>query len=243
MSPLTDGDSYWLESTSETRFPQLRENIDVDVCVVGGGITGLLTAWELSEAGLSVAIVESKRIAASVTGYTTAKLSSQHGLRYKRLTDEHGPDVARVYGQVNEAALRRVRDIAQELDVSAEIEARDSYVYATRPESLPGLHAEARAARDAGLPAAFVHDVPLPFATVGAVRFTGQAQIHPRRLLLPLATELTKRGVRLYEQTKAEDVAYDDGWTVTCDGGTVRARNAVVVATLLPSAGVAEHLR
>jgi len=97
MSPLKAGNSYWMESVPPTSYPALQGDLNVDVCIVGGGIAGLLSAFELSEAGLRVAVLESGRVASAVTGYTTAKLTSQHGARYLRLTQEQGADVARSY--------------------------------------------------------------------------------------------------------------------------------------------------
>ena len=71
-------ESYWMDSTPTTTYPALTGDLEVDVVVVGGGIAGLGTAWELTEAGWRVALVEADRIAAGVTGYTTAKLSVPH---------------------------------------------------------------------------------------------------------------------------------------------------------------------
>src|SRR5699024_4082271 len=155
MSPLKAGNSYWMDSVPPTSYPALQSEITVDVCIVGGGIAGLLSAFELSEAGLRVAILEGGRIASSVTGYTTAKLTSQHGTRYLRLTQEQGADVARSYARANQDALQRIRDIAGQLQIDDAIQTRDAYIYGTDPDSVEALRAEAQAAADAGLPASF----------------------------------------------------------------------------------------
>lgn len=241
MSPLKAGNSYWMESVPPTAYPALQGDITVDVCIIGGGITGLLTAFELSEAGLRVAVVEGERVASAVTGYTTAKLTAQHGARYDRLTQEYGADVARSYARANQDALQRIRDIAAELKIEDAIQLTDAYVYGTDPSSVDALRAEAQAADDAGLPASFTTDVPVPFDTVGAVRFTDQAQMHPRRLLIRLAEALTERGVQIFESTSANDISFDDQWTVSSEEGQVHAEN-VVVAALAPTAGVGSEL-
>ena len=240
MSPLKAGNSYWMDSVPPTSYPALKGEVNVDVCIVGGGITGLLSAFELSEAGLRVAVLEGGRIASSVTGFTTAKLTSQHGTRYLRLSQDHGADVAASYGRANQEALQRILDIADRLQIQ-DIQARDAYVYGTDPASVDALRAEAQAAADAGLPASFVTDVPLPFDTAGAVRFTDQAQIHPRRLLVPLAAALHERGVQIFESSRAKDIEFDNRWTVNSKDGQVHAEH-VVVAALTPTAGVGNHL-
>lgn len=241
MCPVTDGNSYWMASVPPTDLPTLTEDVDTQVCIIGGGITGLLCAHELAEAGQDVVVLEAHRIASSVTGYTTAKVTSQHGLRYQRLTDELGSDAARAYGRANQAALQCIREIVADLGIDADLETRDAYVYATRPQGVDELRAEARAAAEAGLPASFTTDVPVPFATVGAVRFTDQAQVHPRKLLVPLAAKLRERGVRIFESTEATAVEHDGRWTVTCANAKVTA-DAVVAAALTPVAGVGDDL-
>ncbi|GAA4115669.1 FAD-dependent oxidoreductase [Enteractinococcus coprophilus] len=241
MSPVKAGNSYWMESVPPTSYPTLQDDITVDVCIIGGGITGLLTAFELSEAGQRVAILEAERLASVVTGHTTAKLTSQHGARYARLSQELGADVARSYAQANQDALQRIRDIAAELQIEEAIQTTDAYVYGTAPSSVEALRAEAQAAQDAGLPASFTTDVPVPFETVGAVRFTDQAQLHPRRLLIRLAEVLAERGVQIFESTSANEMSFDDQWTVSSEEGQVRADN-VIVAALTPTAGVGSNL-
>src|SRR3712207_3761379 len=114
MSPLTDGNSYWVETTPSTEYAPLHGEVAVDVCVVGGGMTGLLTAWELVEAGLSVIVLERSTIASSVSGYTTAKLTSQHGLKYSHLEEHHSAEAASWYGSANERALARIVELTEQ---------------------------------------------------------------------------------------------------------------------------------
>ncbi len=85
----------------------------VDVAVVGAGIAGICTAWELAAAGRTVAVLEADRIAASVTGYTTAKLSAQHTLIYARIRSSFGADSARWYAQSQQQAVERVATVAK----------------------------------------------------------------------------------------------------------------------------------
>jgi glycine/D-amino acid oxidase-like deaminating enzyme/nitrite reductase/ring-hydroxylating ferredoxin subunit len=236
MSPMTDGSSWWMQYDGARSYPALEQDVSVDACVVGGGITGLLVAWELAEAGLDVVLVEQRGLVEAVTGFTTAKLTSQHGLRLSAIEARHGADAARWYGEGNERALARLIELDAELGAPGELERRDAYVYAAHEGTLDALHAEVAAAQRAGMPASFADAVPLPFATHGAVRFAGQAQVHPRRLLLALAARLAERGVRIHERTKVVDVQQGDGTLqVGTEGGAVIRARDVILATLLPS--------
>src|SRR5919199_3393019 len=98
-------ESYWMDSTPATAYAALGEHLEADVVVVGGGIAGICTAWELAVAGRSVVVLEADRIVAGVTGYTTAKLSALHTLIYARLRRSFGSHAARRYAQSQQQAV------------------------------------------------------------------------------------------------------------------------------------------
>ncbi|OEV27985.1 [Fe-S]-binding protein, partial [Streptomyces nanshensis] len=111
MTTLPVGyESYWMLSAAGEACPQLPPDsrIEVDAAVVGSGIAGLSAAWELARAGRSVAVLESDRLAAGVTGHTTAKLSALHGLTYSRLRAERGAEEARHYALSQQGAVDRL---------------------------------------------------------------------------------------------------------------------------------------
>src|SRR5688572_1414185 len=98
------------------RRPALDRDIRVDAAVLGAGITGLSAALLLRRAGLEVAVLDQSAIASGASGYTTAKLSSLHGLTYAGLRASLGIETARAYAEANEFGLRRIADWAEELN-------------------------------------------------------------------------------------------------------------------------------
>jgi glycine/D-amino acid oxidase-like deaminating enzyme/nitrite reductase/ring-hydroxylating ferredoxin subunit len=227
-------ESYWMESTEPTSYPSLGEDLAVDVAVVGGGIAGLCTAWELVEAGRSVAVLEADRIASSVTGYTTAKLSSLHTMIYAKIRKSFGAEAAQQYAQSQQQAVERVAAMASELRIDCDLERLPGFTYVESREKVDQIQAEVEAAREAGLPASFVTETDLPFPVAGAIRVEDQAQFHPRKYLLGLAQEIARRGGRIFERTRAVDLDEGEPCRVTTESGaTVTARD-VVVATHYP---------
>ena len=225
--------SYWIDTTEPTSYPPLRSDLDVDVAVVGAGITGLTTAYLLGVEGRSVAVLESKRIVRGVTGYTTAKLTAGHGLIYRDLIDSFGEERARIYAESNQAAIARVRELASGLGIDCDLEAASNYVYGESAEEAERIRAEVDAAQRLGLPASFVSETPLPYEVAGAVRLDDQAQFHPRKYLLPLAAAVASAGGRIFEETRAIGVDAGSPCEVRTSGGAVRARH-VVVASHIP---------
>src|SRR3954449_12070315 len=77
--------SFWMSSAPGTTYGAPAGDVETDVTVVGGGIVGLTTALLLARSGRKVTVLEGDRIAAGVSGFTTAKLTVGHGLVYSRL--------------------------------------------------------------------------------------------------------------------------------------------------------------
>ncbi|WP_330451420.1 MULTISPECIES: FAD-dependent oxidoreductase [unclassified Streptomyces] len=227
-------ESFWMDSTEAPDHPRLASDTDADVVVIGGGIAGLSTAWELSRTGRSVVVLEADRIASGVTGYTTAKVSALQSLVYDRLRRTRGVDATRLYAASQQDAVDRVADIVEELRIACDLERVSAYSYAAVPASRPLIEAEAHAAAEAGLDVAYVSGTELPFAVAGAVRAEGQAQFHPRKYLLALAEDLVARGGRIFERSRVTGLTEGTPCRVTSESGrTVTARD-VVVATHYP---------
>jgi glycine/D-amino acid oxidase-like deaminating enzyme/nitrite reductase/ring-hydroxylating ferredoxin subunit len=227
-------ESYWMESAPAPDQPPLRDDVEVDIVVVGAGIAGLCTAWELADAGHSVAVLEADRVAAGVTGYTTAKLSAQHTLIYATLRRSAGAVAARLYAQSQQQAVEHVAEVATRLGIDCELERIPAYTYAEAPDQVEQVREEADAAREAGLAAAYVTETDLPYPVRGAVRVPDQAQFHPRKYLLGLAADLTRRGGRIFERTRAVGLAEGSPCRVRTENGATVTAGAVVVATHYP---------
>jgi glycine/D-amino acid oxidase-like deaminating enzyme/nitrite reductase/ring-hydroxylating ferredoxin subunit len=211
----------------------LRDEVSVDVAIIGGGIVGLTTAAVLKRAGKTVAVLESKRIVRGASGYTTAKVTSGHGLIYAELTKTFGADGARIYADANQAAVERIAQFVQEDGIDCDFERKANYVYAESDEEVQSIEEEVEAARRCGLGVTFVGETPLPYPVAGAIRLDNQAQFHPRKYLLALAESIPGDGSHIFERTRAVDVDEDEPCAVRTDGGLLRARD-VVVATQLP---------
>ena len=226
--------SLWLDTAPPGRaYPEADAAADADVIVIGAGITGITTALRLQEAGARTLLLEAGRIACGVSGQTTAKVTTQHGLVYAGLADAHGADAARRYAVANERALDWIADRVAGHAIDCGWRRQHAYAYVTGAAAREQLEAEAHAACAAGLRAIVVDDSPLPYAVAGALRFDDQAELDPRRYLLALAEQLVAAGGTIHERTRAVEVGEDERLTVKTPGARLTADH-VIVATHVP---------
>lgn len=227
-------ESYWMATAPSTPYPRLTGALRVDCAVVGGGITGLCTAWELTRAGRTVAVLDADAILSSTTGHTTAKLTSLHTMIYSRLARHGDPDTAALYARSQQDALAHVVDTTAALEIDCELERRPAFTYTTSPDDLDAIRAETEAAANAGLDARFVTTTGLPFGVAGAVQLDDQAQFHPRKFLLALADDIVRRDGRIFEQTRVVAVDGSGPCRLTTESGATVTAGDVVIATGFP---------
>jgi glycine/D-amino acid oxidase-like deaminating enzyme/nitrite reductase/ring-hydroxylating ferredoxin subunit len=229
-------ESCWTATAPATTFPKLEAAGSADVAIVGAGIVGLTTAYLLTEAGLSVAVLEARRVGRQVTGRSTAKITTQHSLIYRHLIETFGLEAAQHYADANCAGIEKIRQWVQELGLACDFESKHAYAYCTNQSRVADLQSEAEAARKVGLEAELLDRAPLPFATNGALRFRNQAQFNPAQYLIGLAKAAESRGTRIFEESRVTNVDADHGWQIKAGRSSVKTKH-VVLATNLPIAG------
>ncbi len=225
--------SLWVGTGPESHYHELHSDIQADVAVVGAGIAGLTAAALLKAEGRRVVVIDAGRVAAGVTGYTTAKLTVLHGLVYDDLAKAFGDEGAQTYAQANLAGMAVGADLAVRHGIDCELERRRAYTYTTDPAMVDKIRAEVAAARRIGLAAEFTVDTDLPYPVEGAIRLADQGQFHPRKYCLGLAAAIDGDGSHVFERTRALSLNEGQSCRLETDRGTITA-DYVIEATQLP---------
>jgi glycine/D-amino acid oxidase-like deaminating enzyme/nitrite reductase/ring-hydroxylating ferredoxin subunit len=213
-----------------------------DVCVAGGGIAGLTTAYLLARAGKSVAVLEAQpHTGAGETRFTTAHLASILDDRFAELERVRGIDACRLMHQSHAAAIDLIERITRDEAIDCDFRRVDGYLFSA-PKSTVSLDEELAAARRAGVVAERVEKLPLThFESGPALRFPNQATFHPGKYLAGLRRAVDRLGVQMATDARVTDVTGGEHPSVkTEDGATVTAK-AVVLATNTPFTGIAVH--
>lgn len=206
--------SIWWESCKMETRDTLKGDIETEIAVIGGGMAGMLTAYLLQEAGKQVVVLEKDCIAHGQTGFTTAKITSQHGMCYHKLWMDFGEEKAPMYARANERAIGEYRRIIQKENIDCDFKEEVAYLYSNQKES---LEKEYEAVKKLELPGTWVEETE--FFHKNAIKFSNQAQFHPLKFLKAIGKHLT-----VYENTKVLEV---EEQKVITTGGTVSAEYIV----------------
>jgi glycine/D-amino acid oxidase-like deaminating enzyme/nitrite reductase/ring-hydroxylating ferredoxin subunit len=227
--------SLWLATAPAPDRPALAGDLDVDVCVVGAGIAGLSTAYELALAGRQVVVIDQARVGDGMTGRTTAHFSNAFDDRYFEVERMHGERAARLVAESHTRAIDRAEEIATAEGIDCGLERLDGWLFVPPGEDRGVLEKERDAARRAGLGEVEIEPrAPLEHDTGPALRFPDQMQLHPLEYLAGLARAIERRGGRIHAGTRAMRVEGGASARVECaDGPVIRARS-IVVATNTP---------
>lgn len=229
--------SHWISSAKLPAFPKLDRDLKVDVVVVGGGITGITTAYLLKKAGRKVALLERDRCAHVDTGHTTAHITYVTDIRLRKLVKDFGKDHARAAWDAGQAAMDRIATIIDDEGIECEFGRVPGYLHAPWKQAgakdSAQLKEDARLAQELGFDARFVEAVP--FVQRPGVRFANQAKFHPLRYLAGLVQRIPGRGSHVFEHSEAEEFS-DDPQGVRARGHEVRC-DYLVLATHVPLMG------
>lgn len=227
-------ESLWVGGIQRHTYPRLeRDDLHVDVAVVGGGITGTTAALLLKLAGKKVAVIEARTIGSGVTGGTTAHLTQAIDTRYQAIESKFGREGARLVAESSRVAIEQIAAFCARFEIECQFEKVPGYLYTEHDTQVDELKGELEAAHRAGLPVEMAA-VPLPFTASAGIRFDDQAQFQPMAYVSALAAQTHGDGSHVFEQTRVLSVDEGEPCRVHLDNGSSLSADRVILATHAP---------
>lgn len=226
--------SYWIASTKGTNYPSLKEDIKVDVAIVGGGIVGITAGYLLSMQGVKTAVLEASKILQGATGFTTAKVTSQHGLNYDKIINSMGVERAKQYAEANEASIGFIEKTINDLNIDCDFEKLPAGVYTNDDKYAKDIEKELEAVSILGIKAKIIDKLPINIPIKSALIFENQAQFHPRKYLMPIAEKIIKAGNNIYENTEVFEVEPGNPIKLVTTNGRKVTAGKVIICSHFP---------
>ncbi len=214
-------------------YCKLTEDLTVDDVIVGGGFSGVTTAYLLSKAGRNIALIDDGYIASGESGRTTAHLTYVLDSRFYSIKDSRGEDIARKAMESHRLAIKMIERNVADIETNCDFERVDGYLYPNQENTKDELTRELETLKQLGN-----NEVQLqekagtqPFDPGVCLKFPNQAQVHPIKYLGGLCGAIARNGGKIFTQTHVSE--FSGSGVKTDEGKKVTAKN-VVIATSVP---------
>jgi len=259
MHTSGETDPVWIHKVpykNISTFSKLDRDLETDVCIVGAGISGISTAYELVTRGLNVVLIEGREVLSGETGRTSGHLANDLDDGYPEIAKKHGDKGAKIAADSHTWALNRVGEISKQLGIECEYRQLPGYDFSQYPKGdknhasdMQTVIEEGRKAKELGIATEYREGFKLKGWDGGidqsdAVIFSGQATFHPTKYLVGLLDFLKQQNnFSCYTYTRCMDViekgveimglGHKDVYVKTLEGHTIKCADAVE-ATCIP---------
>ncbi len=227
--------SYWLNSVNIPTFEQHDEKKHhTEVCIVGGGITGITAAYLLSKQGIEVTVIEAGKLLHGTTGLTTAKVTTQHGLIYSELINHIGLEKTQLYYEANNEAKRLIEQIIKDEEIECRYTNENAFLYTDDNKEIKKIEEEFNAYNKLNIDSETTHILPIHLPIKLAIKMKNQAHFHPTEYANQLIHACVKLGVKFYEHTRALNLEFTTKPTVITNNETRIFSSYVIQASHYP---------
>lgn len=229
-------DSFWINNFKNKAYPTLDNNISVDVCIIGGGITGISCGYYLSKSNLKICILEKDKVMQRTSGNTTGKITSSHGLIYKYLFDSYGKTYAKKYLDSNQLAITNIKNIIDLENIDCDFEFENNYIYTTNTNYIKKIKDEATTLKKLDYNCNLLNKINFPISDVKiALEFPHQAQFNPMKYAASLCSCIENNSSNyIFENSKVTKLTKSSNhYLVYCNNNIVSAKH-VIIATRYP---------
>lgn len=222
-------------NNADTQYKYLTKNIETDVLVVGGGVTGAICAYYLTKNNINTTLIEKGRIGHLSTSVTTSLLQYELDDNLSELTEAIClKDAIKAY-KLGLKALDEIENFINEHGNFCDYIKRDTLLYTSKQSEIKAIESEFKQRKDHGLNVEYIDKINNPYSfdlKAGIISKNGGAEIDPYKFTNQLIEVSQKNGLNVYENTEAKTINYiNDGVEIeTCYGYKIKA-NKVIVAT------------
>lgn len=236
-----DTTSLWNAiSKRHINYPELKNDLEVDIVIIGGGITGVTAATQLIKAGKKVAIVEADKIGGVTTASSTGNLYIAIQPFYQSIFSKFNLDTAKTIAHSRKFAIDYIESQINEKNINCQFHRRPWYAYTNHDERI-SLDKEVELFKKMQIEIDYTKTLPMPLKFKKAVVMQEQARFNPLQYVLSMAEDLNKQGCYIFENTRVTAIDEKEHCTISTKNAKITAKK-VFIATHTPIGINATHM-
>lgn len=204
-----------------------------DVAIIGGGVTGISTAFHLQRAGKKCIVIEANNLCFGTTGGTTAHLNTLLDTPYTRIIKNFGKEDAQLVAKATAEAIYLIKASMVQNGIDCEFEDASAYLFSQTNDQTEELDEIYEACKEVGLDVSYNLSLPLNIDFEKTIEVPGQGKFHPVKYVYGLARAFEKAGGIILQKTRVTGIEDTEGITVETNNGNFRAAN-LIYATHIP---------
>ena len=222
----------WKTESSKTDFPQLTDDLNVDIAIIGGGITGITTAQLLKKKGYSIAVLESRRVGQGTSGQSTGNLYAVTEYPKADIEEKYDLKTLKEVVESRNTALDFIKNTIQQFNIDCDFHHRSMFIFEN--DGKVDIDKEIDLAKEIGIQFSPLQDNQFPFPFNKGIEYLDQAQFNPLRYVQQIAKHIHGGNCNIYENTRVIEIEEEAGYIeLKTEQTTVRAKY-VVHATHTP---------
>lgn len=225
--------SIWKAAAQKTNFPSLNENINTEIAIVGGGITGVTAAYLLARSGRKVVLLEAGAISGGTSGDSTGNLYAMVDKRLHHIQSKWDKETAAKVARSRGEAVNLVEELVNKYQIDCSFKRVPWYLFSETEKKDETIKKEIEAAAHYGLSVEELHELPIPVKVSTAIKVEGQAQFNPAAFVRGLAEKIDSTNCRIFENSEVYHIEKEEELVLSTATGTVTAQK-VILATHTP---------
>ena len=195
--------SIWQDTVNNNdKYDSLKENLDLDVLIIGGGITGCSTFYQFKDDNIKVALVEKNRLGSGASSRSSAKITFLQENIYTKLTNIFGKDKAHLYYKSQKEALENIYNIINKENIDCDLKVSNSYLYTINSTNIKKIEEEARILSSFNEKITFISQLPNKTKIESGFYVDNTYTFHPLKFIKEIVKKSISSNHMVYENTK-----------------------------------------
>lgn len=220
--------SLWSKYIKNNNKNEIDKFSKIDVLIIGGGLSGISTAFELKDSNLKVCLIESNKIGSGTTSLTTGKLTYLQDTIYTDLSKMHDIKLSEKYLKSQLYALKHVNNIIKNYNIDCDLIKNDSYIFCTNDNDIKKIDDEYNILKKFNVDAQIIHKLPIKFPCKYGLKVKDTYVFNPIKYINGLLKIIDNK-VKIYENVRALEVSKDnDLYIVKTNKNTFKTKYVIV---------------